>query len=269
MRLTDKDEIRTRLQSDSRWCVYALGDLTDRMFTKCQWFTSACAGATDATAPDLTLVLHDYGTSILFAMGTGSIREALEHVSWPVHLQVQSDALEEVAKYARVTDVKHMLRMAYEGAHPHSRATESTEGTERTERSEARRLGLTDVAALKRLYTDGESTGESPDFFYDSMVADGVFFGVYEGSDLIAAAGTHLFSPDEGAAAVGNVYVRRNRRGRGLGKAVTAAVAHRLRHVKTVGLNVRHDNVAAIRVYESLGFMTHCEFREAIAHPRA
>ena len=42
------------------------------------------------------MVLHDYGTSILFAHGTGSIREALEHVSWPVHLQVQPDALDEV-----------------------------------------------------------------------------------------------------------------------------------------------------------------------------
>ena len=81
MRLTDKDQIRSILQRDRRWCVYALGDLTPRMFEKAQWFT-----------PDLTMVLHDYGTSILFAHGTGSIREALDRVSWPVHLQVQQDA---------------------------------------------------------------------------------------------------------------------------------------------------------------------------------
>ena len=53
------------------------------------------------------MVLHDYGTSILFAHGTGSIREALDHVTWPVHLQVQPDALDEVARYATVTSVKH------------------------------------------------------------------------------------------------------------------------------------------------------------------
>ena len=63
--LRDKDDIRAILRRDPRWCVYALGDLSARMFPKCQWFT-----------PDLTLVLHDYGTSILFAHGTGSIREA-------------------------------------------------------------------------------------------------------------------------------------------------------------------------------------------------
>ena len=115
---------------------------------------------------------------------------------------------------------------------------------------------------------DGETTGESPDFFYDSMVASGVFFGVYEGPDLIAAAGTHLFAPDEHAAAIGNVYTRRDRRGRGLSRSVTKAVLHRLRHLKTVGLNVREDNAAAIHVYESLGFVKHCDFKEALASPR-
>ena len=94
--LTDKDQIRAILRRNPRWCVYALGDLTPRMFEKCQWFT-----------PDLTMVLHDYGTSILFAHGTGSIREALDHVTWPVHLQVQPDALDEVARYATVTNEKH------------------------------------------------------------------------------------------------------------------------------------------------------------------
>ena len=243
-RLSDKDQIRSILQRDRRWCVYALGDLTPRMFNKCLWFT-----------PDLTMVLHDYGTSILFAHGTGSIREALEHVLWPVHLQVQQAGLDEVAQHADVTNVKHMARMAWDGGD-----TEIGDGVTR--------LGSTDVEALKRLYADGESTGESPDFFYDSMVADGVFFGIYEGADLIAAAGTHLFAPDEHAAAIGNVYTRRDRRGRGLSRAVTKAVLHRLRYLKTVGLNVREDNAPAIRVYESLGFVKHCDFREAIAHKR-
>jgi ribosomal protein S18 acetylase RimI-like enzyme len=215
------------------------------MFVKCSWFT-----------PDITMVLHDYGTSILFAHGTGSIREALEHVRWPVHLQVQQDALDEIARHAEVTDIKHMWRMAWDGGE-----TDIADGV--------RRLGPHEIDALKRLYADGESTGESPDFFYDSMVPNGVFFGVFEGADLIAAAGTHLFAPDEHAAAIGNIYTRRDRRGRGLGRQVTSAVVHRLRHLKTIGLNVREDNAPAIRVYQSLGFVKHCDFKEAIARPRA
>ena len=220
--------------------MYALGDLSPRMFPKCQWF-----------APGLTMVLHDYGTCILFAHGSGGVREALQHVTWPVHLQVQPDALDEVARYAVVSSVKPMIRMAA------TRGADAADGTTR--------LTARDVPAIERLYADGEPAGESPDFFYGSMVTDGVFFGVYEGGELIAAAGTHLVAREENAAAIGNVYVRRDRRGRGLGKAVTASVLHELAGIATVGLNVRAGNDAAIRVYESLGFVRHCAFREALA----
>jgi ribosomal protein S18 acetylase RimI-like enzyme len=138
-------------------------------------------------------------------------------------------------------------------------------GGSTTQDDRAVRLTADDVHAVERLYRDGEATGESPDFFYPSMVTDGVFFGIYEGPDLVAAAGTHLVSRDEDAAAIGNVYVRQDRRCRGFGRIVTAAVLHELRAVGTIGLNVRADNPAAIRVYESLGFVKHCEFREALA----
>lgn len=241
-RLTDKDAIRAILRRDPRWCVYALGDLTPRMFAKCHWFT-----------PDLTLVLHDYGTSILFALGAASVREALADVTGPVHLQVQKSALDEIARVATIERQLTMVRMAWNG------------GVVLTVEPEAIRLDAHHVAAVQRLYADGESTGESPDFFHPSMISDGVFCGVYENRELTAVAGTHLVAHDEGAAAIGNVYTRRDRRGRGLGRVVTSAVIDNLRDIETIGLNVRANNAAAIRLYESLGFVRHCEFYEALA----
>ena len=241
--LTDKHDIRAILRRDPAWCVYALGDLSPQMFGKTHWFT-----------PDLTLVLHDYDTSILFTMGAGSIGEALDHVIWPVHLQVQRDALDEVARHAAVTSVRLMWRMVWTGAASPNIPSSVT------------RLGADDVPALLRLYADGEASGESPDFFYPSMVTGGVFFGVYEGDALVAAAGTHLVSREEGAAAVGNIYTRRDRRGRDMGRTVTSAVVGALNGIETIGLNVRSDNDAAIHLYESLGFERHCQFFEGLAH---
>jgi ribosomal protein S18 acetylase RimI-like enzyme len=241
-RLTDKDAIRAILRRDPAWCVYALGDLSREMFPKTEWFS-----------PDLSLVLKDYGTSILFAMGTGSVQEALDAVTWPAHLQVRSDALAAIMQHARVEDTREMWRLIWTGER----------GLQQDNR--AVRLGEGDVTALQLLYADGESAGESPDFFYPAMVSRGVFFGVYEERQLVAAAGTHLVSRDEGAAAIGNVYTRRDRRGCGLGRAATTAVMRQLADLETVGLNVRADNGAALSLYESLGFKRHCPFYEAIA----
>lgn len=241
-RLTDKTVIRAVLRRDPVWGVYALGDLAPRMFPKTQWF-----------GPDLALVLHDFDTSILFAIGTGAVREALDHVRWPVHLQLQQDAVDEVARHAVIENQCQMWRMAWAGAAGVAGAAGAV------------RLGPADVPALLRLYQDGEASGEAPDFFYPSMVTDGVFFGVYDGDALVAAAGTHLFAPEEHAVAIGNIYTRRDRRGRGLGGAVTRAVLDVVKDSGTVGLNVRAGNHAALHLYESLGFVRHCAFYEGLA----
>lgn len=243
-RLTDRNEIRTLLRRDPAWSVYALGDLDEPMFARTHWFV-----------PDLTLLLHDYGTSILFAMGPGSVREALECVTGPVHLQVQGDALDEVARHATVSSLRLMWRMTW------------TRGRVVSPGAATSRLNANDVPALEALYADGKSSGESPDFFFPSMVANGVFHGIHEGRELVAAAGTHLLAREEGVATIGNVYTRRDRRGRGLGNVVTRAVLGELAGIETIGLNVRADNDAAMRLYESLGFARHCQFYEALATP--
>ncbi|MDP3720487.1 MAG: GNAT family N-acetyltransferase [Acidobacteriota bacterium] len=260
--LTDKTAIRAILRRDPVWGVYALGDLAPRMFPKTQWFSP---GFSPGFGPDLALVLHDFDTSILFAIGTGAVREALGHVRWPVHLQVQQDALDEVARYAVIESQCHMWRMGWNG--PPEGGRHIDQGQNRTATS-ARRLGAADVPALLKLYADGEATGESPDFFYPSMVTDGVFFGVYDGGVLVAAAGTHLFAPEEHAVAIGNIYTMRDRRGRGLGATVTRAVLDEVKDGGTVGLNVRAGNHAALHLYESLGFVRHCLFVEGLATVR-
>jgi ribosomal protein S18 acetylase RimI-like enzyme len=234
------------------------------MFPKTRWF-----------GPDLTMVLHDYGTNILFAMGTASIREALDHVTWPVHLQVQQDALDEIGRYATIEHQKLMWRMSWSERSvaggtevpPLRAARRDSRGRGGTlvPPGQAQRLSHVDVPALQALYGDGDATGEAPDFFHPSMVNDGVFFGVYDGPTLVAAAGTHLFAPEEDAVAIGNIYTMRDRRGRGLGRIATMAVLEAVKDIKTVGLNVRADNLAALRLYESIGFVRHCPFYEGQA----
>jgi predicted GNAT family acetyltransferase len=132
----------------------------------------------------------------------------------------------------------------------------------------ARQLSLADLPALEALFADGAPHGEAPDFFNAEMLAQGVFFGMFEATDLVACAGTHLVAPEEGVAAIGNVYTRRDRRGLGLAAQVTSAVAAELLGHSPpllVALNVNQANAAALRVYERLGFRRYCPFYEGLA----
>jgi ribosomal protein S18 acetylase RimI-like enzyme len=83
--------------------------------------------------------------------------------------------------------------------------------------------------------------------------ATGPYVWVREGGEVVAAAGVHFETAFVGQIA--NVLVREDRRGRGLGAAVTAAVARRLRERGlVVSLFVHADNAPAIQLYERLGF---------------
>ena len=113
-------------------------------------------------------------------------------------------------RHAAVSSPRLMWRMTRTGDRPASPSAVTS------------RLGASDVPALQALYADGESSGESPDFVFPSMVAGGVFHGIYEGTALVSAAGTHVLAREEGVAAIGNVYTRHDRRGRGLGRLVRA-----------------------------------------------
>jgi GNAT superfamily N-acetyltransferase len=264
--LLDKDHIRALLNRDRVWGLYALGDLAAPMFMHARWF-----------APDLTLVLRVHDTCILYAMGAGSVREALDHVAWPVHLQVQEDALAEIARHTTITETKRMWRMAWTGtpAPAPAFALASAFAQASADRSAGQapasavtRLDAGHVDHLLSLYADGNESGEAPDFFFPAMMGDNTFYGVFEDHALVAAAGTHLVSREDGIAAIGNVYTRRDRRGRGYGAAVTAAVLHALSGIETIGLNVRADNDGAIKMYERLGFVRHCPFTEALGTGR-
>lgn len=239
--------MRRVLCSDPGWCVYALGDLDPRRFIHCEWRVNDDDSA-------VVLLYGEFGEPVLFALGDpGAVLALLEEapVSGAVHLQVRPELVEALAARWTIHQKKPALRMVLAGLRE-------------CDTARAVRLGPSDLQAILRLYGDGAAAGEEPDFFFPAMVTEGVFFGVPEGGELVAVAGTHLVAWCERVAAIGNVYTRRDRRRRGLAGMLTAAVAGELQRagIETIALNVYEGNGAAIRVYERLGFQRHCRFYE-------
>ena len=123
-----------------------------------------------------------------------------------IYLSVRPDIADLLAKSGwEMRDVKVMSRMILDG-----------QGFAPVVQS-AERLGPADYEALAGLHRDGEASGENPPFFNAGMLGHGVYFGIREGGDLIAAAGTHVLAEEKSVAAIGNVYTRTRSPGPWLG----------------------------------------------------
>jgi GNAT superfamily N-acetyltransferase len=256
-RIDDPAAIRALLESDRRWAVYLLGDLDPKHFPHCHWHSAA------GEPPVLLLLYQAFSPAVLCTLGSPDRLAPLLAEIDPAlrfYLHIRPEVVPLLEPRYRLTELKSMWRMVLD---PARFLAGDLSGTVR--------LSEADVDALERLYADGHAVGEGPGFYYPAMVTDGVFYGVYEGPDLVSVAGTHLVVPQEGIAAVGNIYTRRDRRGRGLAGRTTAAVVAELlrRGVPTIALNVVQTNAPAQRVYERLGFQVYCPFVEGLATPAA
>jgi RimJ/RimL family protein N-acetyltransferase len=253
----DPSAIRAILETDRNWAVYARGDLAPGYCDHAQWFHAT------SPAKGLLLLYRGFRPPVLFTLGEpAAVRNLLREIESErqLSLSVRPEILPLLQEHYHLSWARPMWRMVLD--------------RDRFEpipaRADTARLGLADLAPVQELYADGEATGESPDAFDPTMLGEGVFFGIWEAGRLVGVAGTHLVAPTEGVAAIGNVYTRRDCRGRGLaGRATAAVVAELLRSpIQTVALNVIQQNRPAIAVYERLGFDIHCEFYEGMAESR-
>lgn len=250
-RLTDLRRVRTRLERDLAWSAYALGDLNPQFAGWAEWHASPGDEA-------IVLVYRQFATPIVFAIGPPDAVAPLfdEIEAAEISLQLQADVVPRLAPRFEVVTTQPVWRMMLTP----SAFTSADVG-------DVVPLGADDLEPLIRLYADGDATGEAPDFFSPAMLEAGLFRGIRDGAALVAAAGTHLVAADTGMCAIGNVYTRRDQRGRGFGRRVTAAVVAEAlaRGLTTIVLNVRQHNPAARRVYERLGFTWRCDFVEGVA----
>jgi ribosomal protein S18 acetylase RimI-like enzyme len=252
MPLTADPAAIRRILTDRTWAIYALADLAPEASAAAEWHVA------DAGRPALLLVYRGFRPPVLFAEGAIAdlaplLAEAAQEPE--LYISVRAEVTSLLRDHGFEIREKRMRRMVVEPRHFTPRDHSAV------------RLGPEDYEALTALYADGDGAGERPPFFDAGMLRRGVSYGIREGDRLAAAAGTHVLDEQEGVAGIGNVYTRRDRRGRGLGLQVTAAVTAELlqRQIATVALNVEENNAAAIHVYEKLGFQQYCGYREGLA----
>jgi RimJ/RimL family protein N-acetyltransferase len=246
---TDRSVLRAFLEQDRLFAAYALCDLEDREFGRTRW-----GGAYQADR--LVAVVLEYSGMTpqpMFVMGReDGIDAILRDLIRPraAYLATLTETLAVVKTHYRVDPGPQMVRMWVDRARF------------RPYPADVRRLLPVEIGELNRLYQLGFAS-----WLPSSSIADGVYYGIRAGGRLVAAAGTHVISPEARLAVVGNVLTHVDYRGRGYATATTGAVtAELLRTCDQVTLNVRADNPPALQAYRRLGFVEHVRFEERLVH---
>jgi RimJ/RimL family protein N-acetyltransferase len=246
---SDRVLLREFLEKDRLFSAYALCDLDDREFMRTRW------GLATADSRPIALVLQyaGYSPQPLFVLGENAgIAAVLESVIRPrtAYVASRSENLASLSASYRIDSGPPMVRMWVDREHF------------RPEAGDVRRLLPVEIGELNRLYQLGFSA-----WLPANAIADGIYFGIRVGGRLVAAAGTHVISPEARLAVVGNVMTHADFRGRGYAKAATGAVtAELLRFCDQVVLNVRADNPPALAAYRRLGYQVYVTFEERLIH---
>ena len=246
---TDRSVLRAFLEQDRLFAAYALCDLEDREFGRTRW------GGAYKGDRLVALVLEYSGMTPqpMFVMGReDGIDAILRDLIRPraAYLATLTETLAVVKTHYRVDPGPQMVRMWVDRARF------------RPYPADVRRLLPVEIGELNRLYQLGFAS-----WLPSSSIADGVYYGIRAGGRLVAAAGTHVVSPEARLAVVGNVLTHVDYRGRGYATATTGAVtAELLRTCDQVTLNVRADNPPALQAYRRLGFVEHVRFEERLVH---
>ncbi|MGD8604610.1 MAG: GNAT family N-acetyltransferase [Anaerolineales bacterium] len=242
----DRTSLAAALKADPGWSAYALADLDPAYEAYCQWKISGSA------------VLLEYSglePPVLFASGPASPLEPLVQEIQPGKYQYTLQDQQYPAFQARlsVQVEARMWRMVLDWQNFEPGIPDSV-----------RRLTHQHVKSLQSLYNQHP---DRPDAYHPSQLDEpGVFYGVYDGDQLMAAAGTHVVSPMMSVAAIGNIFTHPDWRSRGLCVRVTQAVCSHLvqEDIELIVLNVNAANSQAMHCYEKVGFIPHCQYLEGV-----
>jgi len=120
-------------------------------------------------------------------------------------------------------------------------------------------LEPSDLAEVEAFYAEAYPGN----WFEASMLETGCYRGWRGPEGLSSVAGVHVYAPELGVAALGNIATLSIARGQGLARRVTGSLCADLQaQGLRVGLNVARENAAAIACYERLGFRVAADYEE-------
>jgi ribosomal protein S18 acetylase RimI-like enzyme len=255
--LHEKSRIAAFLGRRPELNIYAIGDLDDFFWPYTQWYGLEEAGE----LREVALLYAGAGLPVLLALTEDppAMRELLCRILPLLPRRVYAHLTEGV-----VEALAEQYRAEWHGAYDKMHLADPAR-LESVDTSGALQLTPADLDEARAFYA-----AAYPDNWFDPrMLETGQYFGVRRDGVLGSVAGIHVYSPEYGVAALGNIATRPELRGQGLATIAAAALCRSLRErVAHIGLNVSASNGAAIGCYRRLGFAAVATYHEYMLEPR-
>jgi ribosomal protein S18 acetylase RimI-like enzyme len=233
--------------------AYPLGDLDEPFWSQTEYF----AIFDGDEIREIALLYHGMSPPILLAIQNNAgdwmqtlLKELLPQLPKTVYAHLSAGLLDIFEGRYQAED--HGMHLIME--------LDAKEAVRSAEVDSVEILNVEDFEALESLY----QAAYPGHWFYRYMLENGPYVGIRdEAGQMISAGGTHVYSPQYGVAALGNIVTHPDVRGKGLGKLVSAKLCQLLLdNVDTIGLNVHTDNKAAVTLYQALQFKAIAEYSE-------
>ncbi|MGB3018385.1 MAG: GNAT family N-acetyltransferase [Ignavibacteria bacterium] len=250
--ISNRDKIGKFLLRDPANKIYLIGDLDPFFFPRTKWFAMSHAHEIE----ELALLYEGDVAITLLAFPDGDVMNAvelLEHFASQLpqefYAHLGCGIMKKLKSFSAEEDFGTHLKMLLK--EPDKLLVDTEE--------KIHRLGVEDEQSLLKLYEK-----HYPGNYFDKrMLETGKYFGYFENKELIGVAGIHVYSPVVKVAALGNIVVAGEQRGKGIcRKLVSTLCKDLLKTVDVIGLNVHSENLSAITCYERCGFEVIGEYEE-------
>jgi ribosomal protein S18 acetylase RimI-like enzyme len=259
--LHDKAVIEPALRRDVFLNIYGLGDLDELFWPHTTWYGWRPGEAVEA----VVLLYSGLKVPTLLALAGEGLASLGELVRAILHLLPVRFYCHLTAQVVPIVSERYTLDS--HGKYLKMGLTDRSQ-LHGVDTAGVISLSETELGEMQQLY-DESYEGH---WFEPQMLATGQYVGLRDAGRLVSIAGVHVHSPRYRVAALGNIATHPDYRGRGHARTLTGALCQRLCETTDhIGLNVKADNVAAIRCYERLGFEVVAEYEENMAelkHPQ-
>jgi RimJ/RimL family protein N-acetyltransferase len=253
-KLHDRTQIAAFLQQDPPLYLYSLGDLDDFFFPLTQWYAWRTPSMGTAA---LAMLYAGFQPHILHAICPAENLPAMRLLLEELYPVLPAQIYAHFSPGLQDT-LKSHFQIYPEGRHWKMTLTRP-ELLPTTAANQVRKLSSGDLPALGQLYQHSYPNND----FDTRLLETGQYFGLYLQGKLVCSAGIHVYSPQYGVAAIGNVVTHRDYRSRGYARETVAVLCRSLQQtVSLIGLNVKADNYPAIHLYQGLGFTYSVEYDE-------